>query len=248
MASKNKDESLINEVYILKIYCSIFLTLLMIFPAQLQGGEYYYGGENSFSLGLSHRCFQQEDEHICFTGRKLVYEHNLLHKDKSRIPEYQPINPGNLGSPNLDSLAALGFYILLILFVAFVIPGIIWLIGGLYSSHITTDLYVSSQFLSSEKSPGFHSIGIKTGAYIFRNFDINFYMGVAYSFADGAHEDLEGRSTRFGIGYIPKNKGFIAALEFERHLFREKVGNIFIQNISSSKSLGQSSLLLGWRF
>ena len=241
-----------------KLFLICLLIRALIFASPLKASDFSYGGANSLSLGLTHRCFNGTEDDLCFVGQKLTIEHSFLSKSKSQAPEYRPINTNGMGSwhggyysfgDGRALLALVLIYLFIFVFVVYVLPGAVWILGSLYSNYIESGIYASSLLLSRGQGSGINSIGMKVSAYPFEDVDFSFYLGAAYSFTSWTSDRAEGNSMLFGFGLVPKKTGFMASIEFERHFLNEKIKNIHAKEIlEDSKNLGQSSLVLGWRF
>ena len=227
------------------------LVWVLVFHHPTQAAEYRYSGANSLSLGLTGRCFSASEEGQCFVGRKISFEHVFLSKSKTQTPEYKPIEGsiGYLGVGGLEGLVILLLLLPLVMFIVYVVPGISWMIGAVYANYIEAAFYGGTLLTSGGKGPIINSVGIKFASYPSQDLDINFYMGAAYSFTSFTQERSEGGSIQLGLGFVPRQQGFMASIEFERHILNRKVKDIDAQEIiSDSRDLGQSSLVLGWRF
>ena len=238
-------------------YRIFLLVWVLVFHPPTQAAEYRYSGTNSLSLGLTGRCFSASEEEQCFVGQKLSFEHGFLRKSKTETPEYEPLNAplGGLDGLNFHfvdgelALAILFFYLLLFVFFVFVVPGIVWMIGAIYANYIEGTFYGGTLLLSGGKGSIINSVGVKFASYPSQSLDLNFYLGAAYSFTSFTDEWSEGGSMQLGIGLVPRKRGFMAAIEFERHILNKKVKDIHAQEIiDDSRDFGQSSLVLGWRF
>ncbi|MFK7825240.1 MAG: hypothetical protein AB8G05_13885 [Oligoflexales bacterium] len=235
-----------------------FLISILIFDIPSKDSVYQYGGANNLSLGLSHRCFERSEQESCFVGQKLTIEHSFLSKGKSHAPEYRPLDIKDVGSLNRGYyhygsgdvlLAMILVYFFILVFFVYIVPGVAWIFGSIFANYLESGIYASHLMLSEGQGSGVNSLGVKISSYPFQNIDFNFYLGAAYSFTSLTSDKAEGGSMQFGIGLVPKRSGFIAALEFEKLFLNEKIKNIHAQEIlEDSKNLGQSSLVLGWRF